>query len=76
MHKCGSEARLIGPEEFLERYPAFRSKGKNPLYRLQWLTRSRQVPIVKIGRRIYYDVQEVEAWLESQKIPAVKEGAE
>ena len=64
-------ARLIDREELLELYPALASKGKNKYYRLQWLTRSRQIPVVRIGRRrLYYDPSDIQAWIESQKIPA------
>lgn len=65
-----SEVGLIDSQELLRRYPALKSKGKNPFYRLQWLTRSRAIPLVKIRRRIYFDPAEIDAWIESQKIPA------
>ena len=64
-------ARLIDREELLELYPALASKGKNKYYRLQWLTRSRQIPVVRVGvRRLYYNLEDIEDWLESKKIPA------
>jgi len=69
------EARLIDSEELLARYPALRAKGNNPFYRLQWLTRSRQIPLIKIGSRNYFDPADIDAWLESKKIPAGKGGA-
>ena len=63
-------ARLIDREELLELYPALASKGKNKYYRLQWLTRSRQIPVVRIGRRrLYYDPSDIQAWIEGKKIP-------
>ncbi len=65
-----SDVRLIDSHELLRRYPALASKGKNKFYRLQWLTRSRAIPLVKIRRRIYFDPQEINRWIESQKIPA------
>jgi hypothetical protein len=64
-------ARLIGREELLRLYPALASKGKNKYYRLQWLTRSRQIPVVRIGRRLYYDPIELQSYIESKKIPAI-----
>jgi len=64
-------ARLIDREELLELYPALASKGKNKYYRLQWLTRSRQIPVVRIGRRLYYDPIELQSYIESKKIPAI-----
>lgn len=63
------KARLIDREELLKQYPALASKGKNKYYRLQWLTRSRQIPVIKIGRRLYYDPEDIQAWIESKKIP-------
>jgi len=64
-------ARLIDREELLKQYPALASKGRNKYYRLQWLTRSRQIPVIKIGRRLYYDPEDIQAWIESKKIPAM-----
>ncbi len=64
------DAKLIDSQELLRRYPALASKGKNKFYRLQYLTRSRAIPLVKLGRRIYFDPRDIEAWIESQKIPA------
>lgn len=63
------DAKLIDSQELLRRYPALAGKGKNKFYRLQWLTRSRAIPLVKIGRRIYFDPQEINSWIEAQKIP-------
>ena len=65
-----NDVGLIDSHELLRRYPALASKGKNKFYRLQWLTRSRAIPLVKIRRRIYFDPQEINRWIESQKIPA------
>ena len=62
--------RLIDREELLKLYPALRSRGKNKFYRLQWLTRSRQIPVTKIGRRLYFDLGDIEAWISEHKIPA------
>ena len=62
-------ARLIDREELLELYPALASKGRNKYYRLQWLTRSRQIPVIKIGRRLYYDPDDIREWIEGKKIP-------
>ncbi len=62
-------ARHIDREELLKQYPALASKGRNKYYRLQWLTRSRQIPVIKIGRRLYYDPEDIQAWIEGKKIP-------
>ena len=63
-------ARLIDSHELLRRYPALASRGKNKLNRLHWLIRNRAIPLVKLKRRIYFDPADIDAWLESQKIPA------
>jgi len=65
-----NNVKLIDSHELLRRYPALAGKGKNKFYRLQWLTRSRAIPLVKLGRRIYFDPADIDTWLESQKIPA------
>ena len=58
-------AGLIDTEELLKRFPALNSKrGKKKTYRLEWLTRSRQIPIVRIGRRNYFDPDEIEFLIE------------
>jgi len=61
--------KLIDREMLLELYPALASKGKNKYYRLQWLTRSRQIPVIKIGRRLYYDPEDIQVWIKGKKIP-------
>ena len=63
--------KLIDTQELLRRYPALRSRrGKKPTYRIDWLTRNRAIPIVKINRRNYFDPREIDAWIESHEIPA------
>jgi len=57
--------RLLDRKKLIEIHPAL---GKR--YRLEWLTRTRQIPVIKIGRRIYFDELEIQKWIESQKIPA------
>ena len=65
-----SNVGLIDSHELLRRYPALRSrKGKKPTYRLEWLCRSRQIPIVRIGRRNYFNPQAIDRWIASQEIP-------
>ena len=65
-------ARLIDSHELLRLYPALAGRGKSKLYRLQWLVRSRKIPLIKIGRRVYFDPRDIDSWLESQKIPVQK----
>jgi len=35
---------------------------------LEWLIRTRQIPIIKIGKRIYFNPKDIENWIESKKI--------
>jgi hypothetical protein len=63
------EQLLIDKEELEKRFPALASKP----YRLQWLVRSRQIPVVKIGRRIYFRPEEIINWLGKHSIPAQTE---
>jgi len=47
----------------MERHPALDHKWK-----LEWLIRTRQIPIVKIGRRVYFDELEIEQWINKRKV--------
>lgn len=35
---------------------------------IRWLVRKSMIPIVKIGKRIYFDKKEIDKWLEERKI--------
>ena len=38
-------------------------------YSLEWLIRTRQIPIVRIGKkRIYFNPDEIRNWIESKKV--------
>ena len=39
---------------------------------LRWLIRKSMIPIVKIGRRIYFDKKEIDKWLEGKQIDGKK----
>jgi len=41
---------------------------------LRHLIRVRGIPIVRIGRKIYFDPVELRKWIEEQKIPVQKGG--
>ncbi len=62
MHR---ESKLLDMDELGKRHPALKNR-----YRIQWLIRTRQIPIVKIGRRIFFDEKEIGEWIENQKVPA------
>jgi len=55
---------LISKDELLERCPAISR------WALEWLIRNRRIPLVKLGRRIYFDPRDIENWLDSNKIEA------
>lgn len=48
----------------LKNYPALKPWG------VRHLIRTRRIPIIKLGRRVYFDPAEIDAWINSQKIPA------
>lgn len=44
---------------------------------LRWLIRTRAIPIVRIGRKIYFDPEDLKKWIEENKIKEFnKEGEE
>lgn len=61
-------SRLINKKEVMEKHPALNKK-----WRIDWLIRSRQIPIVKIGRRVYFEEEALSHWIEKNSIPALKE---
>ena len=65
MHK---ESRLLDMEELGKKHPALKNR-----YRIQYLIRTRQIPIVKISKRkIFFDEKEILEWINNNKIPAYK----
>ena len=58
-------SNLISKKELIAKFPALGERK----YRIEWLTRTRQIPVIKIGRLIYFDEFEIDAWIESKKIP-------
>ena len=65
-----SMGRLLTKHEFLILYPAFRGRGTNPKWRLEWLIRQRLIPIVRVGAKAYFDVDAIEEWLKQKAVPA------
>ena len=59
---------LLDKKTLRNMHPALNNK-----WTLEWLIRTRQIPIVKIGRRIFFDPVDISAWIEEHKIPAVRE---
>ena len=58
---------LVDKQGLLEMYPAFSKWG------LEWLIRIRRIPIVKIGKRIYFDPQDIQKWIQENKIKPQEE---
>ena len=56
------EDKLWNLNQLLEHYPAFKEHG------IRWQIRLRKIPIVRIGRRIYFDPMEINRWIEGNKI--------
>lgn len=61
-----NESRLIDKKELIAKHPAL---GRRK-YTLDWLIRTRRIPIVPVGRRIYFDESAISKWIEEKKIPA------
>jgi len=58
---------LVDKNGLLNLYPVF-SK-----WSLEWLIRNRRIPIVKIGRRIFFDTKDIKNWIDEKKIMPYKE---
>jgi len=39
---------------------------------LEWLIRTRKIPLVKIGKRIYFSPEEIRRWIHDCKVKAIK----
>ena len=50
----------------LEHYPALK------LWGVRSMIRYRTIPIVRLGRRIYFDPEEIDKWISDHKIEAKK----
>jgi len=55
---------LIDRKELIRRYPAFGAKK----YRLDHLIRTRQLPIVKKIRSIFFNPNSIDAWIKENEI--------
>ena len=59
-----SEKLLLKPKETA----AMLSLSERKLWSL---TNGRQIPCVRIGKAVRYDVNDLRAWIEQQKVPAL-----
>jgi len=59
---------LIDKKQLLECCPALNK------WSLEYLCRHRRIPLVKVGKRIYFDPEDIEQWISENKIEARREG--
>jgi len=64
-----SQDSLIDRNELVTRYPAFGAKK----YRLDWLIRTRQLPIVKKNRSIFFNPRRIDEWIKENEIKPLGE---
>ena len=55
--------KLLDRKELVKIHPAL---GKG--HRLNWLIRCRKIPIVRIGKNIYFDLAEINRWIDEHRI--------
>ena len=58
------ESKLIDRQELIRKHPALGRKK----YTLDWMIRVRQIPVIRIGRNIYFNEAEIDKWIEEHKI--------
>ena len=60
--------KLLDKDALINKHPALGERK----YRLEYLVRSRLIPVIKIGKRIYFDEVEIQKWIDEHSIPAMK----
>ena len=60
--------KLWDMNELLKNYKVLK------LWGVRFLIRQRAIPMVKIGRRIYFVPEDIEAWIKQHKVPVQKRG--
>ncbi len=55
---------LVDRKQLIELYPALGAKK----YRLDHLIRTRQIPLIRIGKNIYYNPQDIDNWIKENQI--------
>jgi hypothetical protein len=56
----------------LRKAEAAKLLGNMPHSTLEKMTSQRQIPHLKIGHAVYYDVADLRGWIDAKKIPAEK----
>lgn len=59
--------------QILRKHEASKMLGDMPLSTLEKLTARKQIPHVKIGSAVYYDVTDLRAWIEAKKVASSPE---
>jgi len=61
-----NDSNLLDHKQLEAKFPALNK------YRREWLIRTRKIPIVKIGRRIYFDEYEIRKWIKANTINPIR----
>ena len=59
-----NDEKLWDLHQLLENYPALKYHG------VRWLVRNRRIPIVKIGKRVYFEPSSIQIWVNEHKVNA------
>ena len=51
-------SRLIDRKTLMANHPALNNR-----WRIEWLVRTRQIPLVRIGTRIYFEEETISRWI-------------
>jgi hypothetical protein len=62
------QSRLLDRKALGERHPALQNR-----WRADWLIRKRGIPMVRVGRLIFFDEVEIEEWIANHKIQSCEE---
>jgi len=57
---------LLDRKQLIELYPGLGAKK----YRLDHLIRTRQIPIIRIGKNIFYNPKEIDIWIQQNQLPS------
>jgi len=55
---------LLDRKQIIELYPALGAKK----YRLDHLIRTRKIPVIRIGKSIFYNPKSIDAWIKENEI--------
>lgn len=62
--KNASNESLIDRKQLMQLYPALGAKK----YRLDHLIRTRQIPLIRIGKNIFYNPQDIDSWIKENQV--------